>query len=120
MSLVDNVLADYMDRHPEAQQAFMDSPTYNADVRRTVSILRVVDIAMEDEEVPESARVRVIRMTLYGNADPTAAEYWSRQQAALRRAIESQPPIMDVPREFVERMESGDGWPAWLRGARPE
>lgn len=70
---VRNAIDRYLSRIPGADSARTFDPVYAAQMTYLQRVLETVDMAMEDEGVPESTRVRVIRTVVYGAPDEYAA-----------------------------------------------
>lgn len=68
-----DVLDGYLRRFPNASEAYQGDARFHLEITHIKRILMLVDMAMEDELVPEETRLRVLRTALYGTADPDAA-----------------------------------------------
>lgn len=77
----------WADRMPGAHHAYMNDPTTHYQVQLMDAILATVDMAMEDEGVPEDARQRIIRTVVYGSPNPADAEVRIAQQKEAERQM---------------------------------
>lgn len=68
-----DVISRYLSRFPGAEEAFRYDARFSAEVHLAERLLSLIDMAMEDEGVTEATRVRILRVALYGSADPEAA-----------------------------------------------
>ena len=73
MNRVDELISRYLARMPDAPHANAKDAQYHAEIARLRKLLTLLDMAMEDEEIPEDKRVRIIRCVIYGGPDEAAA-----------------------------------------------
>lgn len=73
----------YMRRIPGADSARALDPIYSAQFTFMERVLQIVDMAMEDEGVPERSRERVIRTVVCGAPD----EYAAHQRMARNEKV---------------------------------
>lgn len=85
----DEVISRYLSRMPGAQEANALNAEYHAQIALLRRLLTVADLVMEDEGVPESVRLRVLRTVMYGSPDEGAAERQQVDRAKLVAAMET-------------------------------
>jgi hypothetical protein len=81
--LVDDAYGRFRARMPSPGDAERQDPVYQWKSESMKRLLSMVDIAMEDEGVPDDVRRRVVRTVLFGSPDET--------DAALRIEMTEQP-----------------------------
>lgn len=77
----------WSERMPGAYRAYMNDATHHYQVDLVDTILATVDMAMEDEGVPEAARQRIIRTVVYGSPNPADAELRMAQNEETKREM---------------------------------
>lgn len=97
--IVDDAIARYEQRRPKAAAANNLDPTYSALAKYVESILHLVDMVLEDEDIPVDTRRNVVRCILYGSPNPVDAEMRMENLAALREHLGSKAPsvVMQMP-----------------------
>jgi hypothetical protein len=90
MNRTDELIDRYLHRMPGASEAYRNDATYHAQFHFMRRVLTAVDMAMEDEGVPEATRVRVLRSAIYGAPDEWDAEQRIQQVSseAVRLAMQ--------------------------------
>lgn len=77
----------------------MHAQAYDATTRYQLhwmdAVLSLVDMAMEDEGVPEGCRRRVINAAVYGSPNPADSELRIQQRQAELTKIKQRPPHID-------------------------
>lgn len=68
-SLADDVLSAYFERYGVAEKAYQLDPWTHAHIKWLNRTIAMMDIAMDDEGIPEETRRRVLRTVVYGSAD---------------------------------------------------
>ncbi len=68
----DDLLDSYLKRVPGSRDAINLDPQFSMQTKWLRRALRLLDIAMEDEGVPEHVRGRVLRVVCYGTAEDVA------------------------------------------------
>lgn len=84
--IVDETLRRWRERMPGVEQADLLDAEYHHRVRQMQRMLETVDLAMEDEGIPEDVRRRVVRTVVFGAPDETEA--LRRHEQHQRRAEE--------------------------------
>ncbi|MEU0078537.1 hypothetical protein ABZY58_11625 [Micromonospora tulbaghiae] len=84
----------YLQRMPHAREAMLKDPQYHWQIQWARRNLELMDLALDNEGVPEDVRVRVIRTVLYGTAD---------EAEALRRIDQTQRRMQEVRLDFMSR-----------------
>ncbi|MER7331693.1 MULTISPECIES: hypothetical protein [unclassified Micromonospora] len=72
-SRVRDELDRYLQRMPNAREARLNDPQYHWQMQWAQRMLELLDLALDNEGIPEDTRVRVIRTVLYGTADESEA-----------------------------------------------
>lgn len=98
--LVEDVIRRYEERMPGASRARHLDPLYHHQVAWMRSMLRLADIAMEDEGMPSETRARVIRTVVYGGPNPEDSELRVELNEELVKRLAEQGPAVLLP----------DGW----------
>jgi hypothetical protein len=88
MNRVEQLINRYLARMPDARHANSMDPQYHAEIARLRKLLTLLDMVMEDEEIPEDKRVRIIRCVIYGGPDEAAAlERMQRMERDIKAAM---------------------------------
>ena len=90
--LVDDAIAHYERRRPKAAAAYDLDSTHNALTKWMESVLYLVDMVLEDEEVPVGTRRNVARCILYGSPNPADAQLRMEQVELMQNALKMGPP----------------------------
>lgn len=107
-STVQAAIDRYCGRLPGALEAQHNDPQYAHHMAWLSRMLEIADMAMEDEQIPEQSRARVIRTILYGSPDETDALARIEQQAAKADAIaRNAPAAYDIPDELAGGVRTG-------------
>lgn len=97
----DRLMSDYVDRHPAAQMALRDDPTFHfqmESLRRTIDLL--LPALRREGMDPMSAR-RVVNTILYGVPEPDAALLRMAEREAVLERLRTEPPVMHVPADLA-------------------
>jgi hypothetical protein len=70
---VDDLIDRWLSRIPQAAKAYHQDAYYHAQMVWMRRMLTTMDMAMEDEGVPEVIRQRVVRVVIFGGPDEVAA-----------------------------------------------
>ena len=73
MTTTDRLVQRYLDRIPDARRLHATDATYRAHTRLLRTFMALMDIAMEDNCIPDQVRERVLREVLLGAAPDTGA-----------------------------------------------
>lgn len=83
----EEIIYRYLARMPDARTAYYKDPTYHAHIMLMRRLLSAVDMAMEDEGIEETTRIRVLRCVMYGV--PSESEALERMADVDRRTAEA-------------------------------
>jgi len=86
--LVDAETRRYQQRMPDTSWAVRNDPIHNHLVRWMDTMLRLVDLVMEDEGVDAATRAKVIRSVLYGSPNQAEADLRMEQQQLMVTHLE--------------------------------
>jgi len=86
---VDDLIDRWLTRIPEAAKAYHQDPYYHAQMVWMRRMLTTMDMAMEDEGVPETIRQRVVRVVIFGGPDEVAALVRMEKAEHTRYLIQS-------------------------------
>ena len=105
--LVDDAISRYEQRRPKAAAAYDLDPTHHALAKWMESVLHLVDMVLEDEDVPVDTRRNVARCILYGSPNPADAELRMEQQEQIRDVLKYASPTI------LLQMPEGLAVPDW-------
>lgn len=77
---IDQIVDRWLKRIPEAEHAYRDDPQYHQSLKLMHRTLIALNMAMEDEGIPEDVRLRVVRAVMHGAPDEIAAEERMKQR----------------------------------------
>lgn len=73
------------------RSAFLNDAQYHAEVHQLTRIFTMIDMAMENEDIPPKTRDRVIRACIFGTPDNVDAEARIDQSARLYETLRQAP-----------------------------
>lgn len=106
--LVQDAIDRYRSRMPGAREAQLNDPQYAHNTAWLQRMLEIADMAMEDEQIPEQSRARVIRTILYGSPDETEALTRIEERAAYIEALASKPDTWGIRRGPTDGPQGGE------------
>jgi len=106
---VDDLIDRWLSRIPEAAKAYHQDAYYHSQMVWMRRMLTTMDMAMEDEGVPEVIRQRVVRVVIFGGPDEVQA--LARMEKAEHPLYLIQPDEVATPeqiRAWVDRRERSE------------
>lgn len=99
---IDQLLDRWLARVPEARSALHKDAQYHTQFTFMRRAFTAMDMAMEDEGIPEPVRLRIIRTLVYGAPDEAEAlARVERQTAEVERLKWAPPAGITVPEELL-------------------
>lgn len=97
---VDDLINRFLGRMPDAREANHTDPQYRWQITWLRRMLATMDLAMEDEGVPEHVRLRIIRTLVYGAPNEAEALARVEQMKAHAETLAKAPfPSIKLPWE---------------------
>lgn len=106
---IDSLIDRWLARIPDADKAYMRDPQYHMQVRWMRRTFTALDLAMEDEGIPEQVRDRILRTLIHGAPDESEA---LQRMEGLRFQAEKLAAAPLVPEPWQER------YPMWRESSR--
>jgi hypothetical protein len=95
----------YLQRMPGAREAMHGDPQYHYQVKWLERMFELLNLALEDEGIPEDIRTRVIRNVLYGGVDESEArrrtDLMNRMKEVAMHGRLTQPHMVPVPTDLL-------------------
>lgn len=101
MTNVRDEIDRYLQRMSNAREAMLKDPQYHWQMEWARRNLELMNLALDNEGIPEDIRVRVIRTVLYGTADESEAlrriDQTQRLMQKARLDFMSCPTVIPIP-----------------------
>ena len=65
----DEIIDSYLARNTQAGQLSITEPQFSMQLKWTRQLLRIIELVMGDEDIPEDTQARILRTAVYGTTE---------------------------------------------------